>query len=214
MLLVLVNSVGYLPYSDRPGPGWQLSHLPTLAEVQFFAGFALLLAAGTAIYGFALAGMGWALEFCSLPRWVVGVFAAPIAFMTSGLMMADGGWLIALSPVGVYTAVEVIRRDDAGSTLSVADLSHVGPSIAQKIKGSGKYVSVSRLDFMTDGRNESHVLLIIDDPMAVTHTFLLPRAGDAIYPQREGKWNEELTEARQICSHWARAEFEFRVMRK
>jgi hypothetical protein len=48
-LLVLVNSAGYLPYSDRPGPGWQMPHLPTGEELQFFVGFASLLLGGDSL---------------------------------------------------------------------------------------------------------------------------------------------------------------------
>ena len=68
-LLILVNCAGYLPYSDRPGPGWQLPHLPTLGEMRFFVGFAFLLLPATAIYGLIFAAAGFALGFCLLPRW-------------------------------------------------------------------------------------------------------------------------------------------------
>jgi hypothetical protein len=104
LLLVLVNSAGYLPYSDRPGPGWQTPHLPTSEELHFFFGFAFLLLKVTAVYGLVFAVAGWVLGFCLLPRWVLRVLAAPTAFLTSGLMMAAGGWMIAISPLGVYIA--------------------------------------------------------------------------------------------------------------
>jgi hypothetical protein len=252
-LLVLVNSAGYLPYSDRPGPGWQTPHLPTGAELQFFVGFGSLLLKGTVFYGLIFAAAGWVLGFCLLPRWGIRVLAAPTAFLASGLMMAAGGWMIAISSMGIYTAagcgalwglfvfprlvprasyalpiaartalpvamlaggtywlvkpmlpdsgltnakIEIIRRDDAGADFSQVDLSYVGPSLAREAKGSGKYVSVNRMEFTTDGRNQVRVLLIIDDDRPLAHVFLLPRAGDAIYRQSQGKWNEERAEAR------------------
>ena len=253
LLLLLVNSAGYLPYSDRPGPGWQTPHLPTGQELRLFLGFAALLLEATALYGLIFAAAGWALGFCRLPRWVLRVMAAPTAFLTSGLMMAAGGWMIAISPVSVYTAaacgafwglfvfpklvigtgyalpiaarmalpimmlvggtywlvkpmlpdpgltnakIEIIRRDEAGADLSQINLSYVGTSITRKATCSGKYVSVNRMEFTTEGRNQVRVLLIIDDAHPIAHTFLLPRSGDAIYRQSQGEWNEERAEAR------------------
>jgi hypothetical protein len=253
LLLVLVNSAGYLPYSDRPGPGWQTPHLPTGEELRFFVGFAALLFRGTALYGLIFGAAGLVLGFCSLPRWGLRVLAAPTAFLASGLMMAATGWMIAISPVGVYIAsgcgalwglfvfprlvprmtyalpipvrialpvvmlaagtywlikpmlpdpaltnarIEIIRRDGAGTDLSQVDFSYVGQSIAREARGSGRYVSVSRMEFTTDGRNQVRILLIIDDDRPAAHVFQLPRAGDVIYRQAHGKWNEELVEAR------------------
>jgi len=92
--------------------------------------------------------------------------------------------------------VEIIRRNEAGSDLSKFDLSFVGPSIAREAEGSGKYVSVNRMEFTTDSRNQVRVLLIIDDDQAIAHTFLLPRSGDAIFRQSQGKWNGERVVAR------------------
>jgi hypothetical protein len=93
--------------------------------------------------------------------------------------------------------VEVLRQDDAGADLSQVDLSYVGPSIAREVKGSAKYASVNRMEFTTDGRNQVRVLLIIDDVRPIAHTFQLPQAGDAIYRQSQGRWNEERAEARK-----------------
>lgn len=104
LLLVLINSAGYLPYSDRPGPGWQTPHFPAGQELGFFAGFAVLLLPATAITGMAFAATGCIFGYCRLPRWVLRVIAAPVAFMASGMMMAGVGWLIAISAAGVYVA--------------------------------------------------------------------------------------------------------------
>jgi hypothetical protein len=230
-----------------------MPHLPTGAELRFFVGFASLLLKGTAFCGSIFAAVGLVLGFCVLPRWALRTLAAPTAFLASGLMMAAGGWMIAVSSMGVYTAagcgvlwglfvfprlvprmsyalpiaarialpvvmlaggtyllvkpllpdpgltnakIEIIRRDDAGAELSKVDLSYVGPSIAREAKGSGRYVLANRMGFTTKGRNQLRVLLIIDDDRPIPHTFLLPRSGDAIYRQSDGKWNEEQGEAR------------------
>ena len=63
LLLAVVNSVGYLPYSDRPGPG--------------------------------------TLGILSIPP--IDSSNEP-SFLASGLMTAAGGWLIAISPFGIYAA--------------------------------------------------------------------------------------------------------------
>jgi hypothetical protein len=251
--LLLINTIGYLPYSDRPGPSWQRAHLPSGEELRFFAGYALLLVRGTALYGLIFSVSGLILGFCSLPRWALRVLAAPTAFLASGLVAAAAGWYIAISALGVWIAagfgalwglfvfpqlvpsmsrilptparialpimmwvggtyclikpllpdpgltnakIEVIRRDDSGTDLSKIDLSFVGPLIAGQAQGSGTYVSLDRMEFTTDGRNQVRVLLIIDDDRPTAHTFLLPRSGVVTYRQRQGKWNEERVEAR------------------
>ena len=254
LLLVVINSIGYLPYSDRPGPGWQMPHLPSGGELQFFGSFALLLLKGTLIYGSIFSVSGFVLGFCSLPRWALRVLAAPTAFLASGLMMAAGGWLIAISSIGVYAAagfgalwglfvfprlvpalgvrlptvarialpivmliggtyflikpllpdrgltnakIEVIRRDNMGTELSKVDLSFIGASISRQVAGAGKYISINRMEFATDSRNQVRVLLIIDDDRPVGNTFQLPRSGDAIYRQHKGNWSDERIEARR-----------------
>lgn len=103
-LLLVINCSGYLPYSDRPGPGWQAPHFPALSELNFYSGFALLLSPSSGWLGLSFAIAGLILGLCSLPRWALRVLAAPSAFITSGLMMAAAGWMIALSALGVYLA--------------------------------------------------------------------------------------------------------------
>ena len=254
ILLILVNSIGYLPYSDRPGPGWQMPpHVPTGPELRFFISFAFLLVKGTVFYGFMFSVSALILAFCSVPRWALRVLAVPTAFLASGVMMDAAGWLIAISALGVWTAaacgavwgffafprlippmnrllpttirmtlpivmfvggtywllkpllpdpgltnakIQVIRRGDAGASMTNIDLNFVGPSIARYAQGSGKYVLANRMEFTTDGRKQAHVLLIIDDDRPIAHTFVLPRSGDAIYRQHQGKWTEEHREAR------------------
>jgi hypothetical protein len=226
--LVLVSSVGYLPYSE-------------------------LLLKGTAFYGLMFSASGLILAFCSVPRWALRVFAVPIAFLASGLMMAAAGWLIAISRLAVWSAagfgalwglfvfprlipaanrllptsvritlpilllvggtywlikpllpdpgltnakIQVIRRDDKGQDLTNLDLSFIGRSIAGHAEGSGKYVLANRMEFTTDGRNQLRVLLILDDNRPLAHRFALPRSGDAVYRQHQGKWIEEHVDAR------------------
>jgi hypothetical protein len=252
-LLVLINSFGYLPYSHRPGPGWQPAHLPSLGELQFFFGFALMLLSGTIFYGVIFAASAWVLGFCRLPLWALRILATPGGFLSAGIMMAGAGLMIAISPIGIYIAascgalwgltifpklvptrtyvfpivarialptilfaagsywilrpllpsaaltnakIEVIRRDDAGVPIRQLDLTYLGPSISTKTNGSDKYISLSRMQFTTDDRDQVRVLLIIDDAQPAAHTLPLPRTGDAIYRQSHGKWQTERAEGR------------------
>ena len=104
LLLLLINCSGYLPYSDRPGPGWQPPHLPSKDELSFFFGFAYSLIVPTAIYAAGFGVIGLLFGLCSLPRWVTRIVGSPLAFIASGCMMMAAGWMIAISAVGIYTA--------------------------------------------------------------------------------------------------------------
>lgn len=246
LFLLVVNSSGYLPYSDRPGPGWQRPHLPSKEELQFFLGFALFLLRGSALYGGLFAALAGLLGFCRTPRWGLRLIATPLAFLSSGIMMAAAGWMIAISSMGVYAAaicgglwgllifprlvprasytpplslrliaplillaiggywlispllpnraltnakVEIIKRNATdGAPLSLA---YLGPGFASNVKDANRYASVSRMEFTTDGKNQVRVLLIVDDPQPVAHTFVLPRTGTLVYRQSHGVWDEE-----------------------
>jgi len=104
VLLLAINCSGYLPYSDRPGPGWQPPHLPSREELGFFWGFSLLLLRGTAIYSLIFTLVSFVFELLSLPKWVVRLLTAVPAFLATGFMMAAAGWFIAISALGVWVA--------------------------------------------------------------------------------------------------------------
>lgn len=102
LLLLAINSGGYLPYSDRPGPGWQSPHLPSKEELQLFLGFAVLLLKGTAFYGSLFALLSVILGLCRVPQYGIRLTATILALISSGIMMAAAGWMIAISPIGIY----------------------------------------------------------------------------------------------------------------
>jgi hypothetical protein len=104
LLLLLINCAGYLPYSDRPGPGWQPPHIPSKQELEFFFGFTRYLLPSTAIYGGAFGAIGLLFGLCSLPRWAIRAIAVPLCLLASALLMAAAGWMIAISALGVYLA--------------------------------------------------------------------------------------------------------------
>jgi hypothetical protein len=104
LLLLIINCSGYLPYSDRPGPGWQAPHLPGKEEIGFFFGFALYMGIPSLLYAAGQVLLAFAFGFCSLPKWLVRLLGAITGFIAAGLLMAGAGWMIAISSLGIYLA--------------------------------------------------------------------------------------------------------------
>ena len=104
LLLVGCGLVGYLPYSDRPGPGWGASHLPGWEEIQFYMGWdvhmaPLLLLGGTIFYIFVLL-MGW----LRAPRWLLSLSAGIFCGLLSLVVTAGVGWYISIAAFPAYGA--------------------------------------------------------------------------------------------------------------
>jgi hypothetical protein len=104
LLMLIINCIGYLPYSDRPGPGWQAPHWPQSSEFGFFFGFALYMGVPTLLYGFGQTLLAFVYETCWLPRWLIRILGAVMGFLAAGLLMEGAGWMIAISALGVYLA--------------------------------------------------------------------------------------------------------------
>ncbi|HXN24791.1 MAG TPA: hypothetical protein VOA41_18815 [Candidatus Dormibacteraeota bacterium] len=103
LLLVVISAIGYLPYSDRPGPGWYSAHIPNLQEVSYYASWATLFVGPFALlWGMLLFVLVRALGWFATPRWLVRIIAAVIAFFLSLLGLASAGWYIAIAGVVVY----------------------------------------------------------------------------------------------------------------
>src|SRR5487761_2164904 len=69
--LLVASSVGYLPYSDRPGPGWWgRVHWPSLAEAGTYLGFAPVFGYFCLIFGVVLFLLSLVLGFASSPKWL------------------------------------------------------------------------------------------------------------------------------------------------
>jgi hypothetical protein len=101
LFLVGSSVVGYLAYSDRPGPGWGRDNL-SWTEVKFFASWLPfliypLLYLGAALFPFARM-LGW---FRS-PRWLLRVFGGLFAGIASLIAVMAAGWYIAISQYPVY----------------------------------------------------------------------------------------------------------------
>ena len=104
VLLAITNLSGYLPYSDRPGPGWQGLHWPTLevlkVTVGFFVGWSPLLALTCIYYGVGLAIVGLLFGWLALPRWTTRTLGALLAGPAAAMAAAGAGWYIALGGIG------------------------------------------------------------------------------------------------------------------
>jgi hypothetical protein len=103
LLLVAVSAIGYLPYSDRPGPGWYAAHIPNLHEVGYYASWATFFVGPFALlWGTLLFVLVRALGWFATPRWLVRTIAVIFAFFLSLVGLAATGWYIAIAGVVVY----------------------------------------------------------------------------------------------------------------
>ena len=103
--LVVMAFVGYVPYSDRPGPGWYGLRLAiTAREVEFFVGWW----AFTGLYAMPVGALLFALQdvlrLVRAPRWLVTTVCGLAGFVLSGYLAAATGWYIAISEVPVIVA--------------------------------------------------------------------------------------------------------------
>jgi hypothetical protein len=103
-LLVLLgcSALGYLPYSDRPGPGWGNvpMHLPGLNEIGYFGDWAvagLLPVCGFwgSVFFFFGAWSGW----FGTPKWLIRAMGGVFCGFLAVLATAGAGWYIAIAVV-------------------------------------------------------------------------------------------------------------------
>jgi hypothetical protein len=99
--MLVASSVGYLPYSDRPGVGWKLTaHWPSFAEIGSYLGFIPFFVILLWFFGAAFFVLAIVLGLVSLPRWSVRVIGGVVGLATAGMGVAGAGWYIALSGTG------------------------------------------------------------------------------------------------------------------
>jgi hypothetical protein len=106
LLLILSSLVGYLPYSDRPGPGWYgwLETAPDLATLGFFFSWTLLLLPYCLVAGILLFLAAWLLALLRAPRWLIALLGALASGYLSFYVVAGIGWYIAIAAFPVYGA--------------------------------------------------------------------------------------------------------------
>ncbi len=106
LLLLLSSCFGYLPYSDRPGPGWWgRVHWPSWAEFVSYIGFAPWFAYFCLFFGLGLFGLCLVLGVASTPRWLNRFVGGVIAAAAAGLAVMAAGWYLALAAIGPDAAI-------------------------------------------------------------------------------------------------------------
>ncbi len=106
LVLLFANSLGYLPYSDRPGPGWWgRVHWPSWVEFANYIGFSPFFAYFCLYYGLGLFALSLVLGVASTPRWFNRLLGGPIAAAAAGLAVVGAGWYFALAEIGPDAAI-------------------------------------------------------------------------------------------------------------
>jgi len=103
LCLVVSSAIGYLPYSDRPGPGWFTAHLPTLGELGFFGSWALFFVGPFALFwGAILFAFTRLSSWLGSPKWLLRILGGFFGAVLGLLGIEAAGWYIAISAVAVY----------------------------------------------------------------------------------------------------------------
>jgi hypothetical protein len=106
IVLFVSSCIGYLPYSDRPGPGWWGSvHWPSWAEFSIYIGFAPWFAYSCLFFGLGLFGLSLVLGAATTPRWLNRILGGAISAMAGGLAVLGAGWYLALAEIGPDAAI-------------------------------------------------------------------------------------------------------------
>ncbi len=102
--MILAGIVGYLPYSDRPGPGWYGPHLPSWSEVSFYLGFAVYFAYYFVFWAPLLFVFARLLNWSGAPRWLFRTLAGLASGVLCLVLAAAAGWYVAISAFAVDVA--------------------------------------------------------------------------------------------------------------
>lgn len=107
-VLLFASCIGYLPYSDRPGPGWWApAHWPSLSEVGNYLGFAPWFAYFCLYFGVGLFALSLVLGVAATPAWLTRFLGGGISALAAGLAVAGAGWYFALASIGPNTAIAI-----------------------------------------------------------------------------------------------------------
>jgi hypothetical protein len=96
LFLIGASIVGYLAYSDRPGPGWGRGVL-SWTEVKFFVGWLPLLIYCLLFQGATLFPFARLLGWFHSPRWLMCVSGGVFASIAALIGILSAGWYIAIS---------------------------------------------------------------------------------------------------------------------
>jgi hypothetical protein len=103
VFLAIATTIGFLPYSDRPGPGWIGAHAPSLEELRFYFTWTYsFLAPGAAFWGFVLHVFARLLGWAGTPRWAVRTIGCLLGLITGFVLTLAAGWYIAVASAVAY----------------------------------------------------------------------------------------------------------------
>jgi hypothetical protein len=101
--LTVSSAVGYLPYSDRPGPGW-IGPSFSFGQLGYYLSWSTLLLLPSAIYTTGIFVFARLLSLFDAPLVVIRIIGALSAAFI-GLVLASGvGWYISMAAFPAYVA--------------------------------------------------------------------------------------------------------------
>jgi hypothetical protein len=105
LAIVVMSFVGYVPYSDRPGPGWYGLRLAISArELKFFVDWWSVTAVAALPAAVVLYVLRAVLHVVRTPRWALAIVCGFISAFIAAYLFLAAGWYIALSSVVVAMA--------------------------------------------------------------------------------------------------------------
>jgi hypothetical protein len=174
LFLVCSSLVGYLAYSDRPGPGWGRGAF-SWGEVEFFAGWLPLLTYTILYVGAPLFPFARLLAWFHSPRWLLRVFGGLFAGVAALVGVLAAGWYIAISqsPVlaggiaGVIYGVFLLPRFSNSSSIDRRTCRHRA-TIATTIIAFGAIVFYPLLPKQSEQSLEVHYVRVVPGPGDLT----------------------------------------------
>ena len=108
--LCLAPVVGYLPYSDRPGPGWYgsfpaINWAEFIETVRFMLSWAELFIWQAILFALLIFLLARSLELIRTPRFVVAIVCAVVSVFLTGFLILAAGWYISLGAAPFYFAI-------------------------------------------------------------------------------------------------------------
>ncbi len=103
LTLTISSAVGYLPYSDRPGPGWTEPFF-SFALLGFYLSWSVLLFLPTAIYGTVIFAWLRVLSALDAPPIIIRVVGALSAGLVAFYVAAGVGWYLSIAAFPVFVA--------------------------------------------------------------------------------------------------------------
>jgi hypothetical protein len=101
--LTISSAVGYLPYSDRPGPSWTRPSL-SFGQLGYYASWSVFLLFPASIYGTGAFAYHRLLRFLNAPLLLIRMLAGLTGGIISFVIAAGAGWYIAMASFPVWVA--------------------------------------------------------------------------------------------------------------